>query len=141
MSSDGVCLLGRRDPRRCEVDPLLQVAQLTAEQVERRALRFRHVTRSLEQPVQVVDAPRVVPKARLRRDDPELRQMRADRLHRLGPLAQEEVPRIAIEQCRLPLILARNIRDYLRRQSQTHAQPDHDRERHRSRTRGLDLSR
>ncbi|SFA88841.1 Relaxase/Mobilisation nuclease domain-containing protein [Poseidonocella pacifica] len=38
-------------------------------------------------------------------------------------------------------ILARNIRDYLRRQSQDHFPPDHERERRRSRTRGLDLNR
>jgi hypothetical protein len=67
-----------------DLDPFAQIAELVGQQVERRPGGFGRLPRRLEQPIEIVDA--------LRHDDPELGQMRADRVHGLGLLPDEEVP-------------------------------------------------
>lgn len=92
---EGIAPLYYRDARGDRLNPVFQIAELTGKQVERRAGCIRHVLRCVEQTAQVMDA--------FRDHDAELGEMGADRVHRLGPLADQEVPRLVIEQRCLPL--------------------------------------
>ena len=84
-----VSFLRGRDPRRRPPDPLLQVAELAGEQVQRRARRLGHVSRRPERPVQVADA--------LGHGGPELGQARADGADRSGPLSDQEIPCLVLQ--------------------------------------------
>lgn len=93
-ASERVCGPRRRDPCARRLEPLFRAGQLTGQQVERRARGLGHIPSRLEQPIEVVGA--------LRYDDPGLGKVRADRVHGLGPLAHDEVPRLVVEQRRPP---------------------------------------
>ena len=98
-AGQGVFALPLADPRGDLLDPGLCVAQLAGQSVQRRAGPSVSVAGSIEKAIDVMEALRhVVRHARLRCDDPELSQMRPDRVCDLRPLSNQEVPCLVIER-------------------------------------------
>ena len=92
-SGERVGLLRGLHALRHRLDPGAQIAELASQQVESGSRCLGRLLRDGEEPVDVVDT--------IRHHDAELGEMRADRVHGLGLLADEEVPRLVVEQRRL----------------------------------------
>ena len=90
-----VLALHLADPCGDIFDPSLCVAQLIGQHIQGRARCIGHVAGGVEKAIDVVDA--------FRHNDPELAQVRADRVYDLRPLPDQEVPCLVIEQGCLPL--------------------------------------
>jgi len=73
--------LRRLDPAGQRVDPLRRFARRPGQHVDRRKRARRR-----ERPLARLDVRRVVPRARLRRDEAEPGQVRPDRVHQPGAL-------------------------------------------------------